>query len=376
MKSFSFLRKLAPALVLATAALLPQPAVAGDKTITISQVIDLSGPNGSTGRDYVAGITTYFDTLNVQGGLNGRRIQYQVQDDKGDPQLAAKLAGEAAEKSDYMLGGIGLESTGAILANPQFKQSGHVLFAPLASPGKDAGNNRAFYWRPAQEQEIDYIFAWFEKLGIRKVGIAYQDAQLNKSLMQYVQQAVAKRGLSLVGSARIMRNPLETEKEAQKLAQAEPNIVISLADSISTGLFLREFRKHAERTFVAGTSLINLPTLSEIAGVKATEWTVFSQVVPNPSATSSLLQNEHLTMMRKFRDEEVSSMTLEGFAVAKSLIKAINLSRGNLSALLAHKGNIDIGGMTIVPPGNNGSNLCMSSFVDIALLRKGRSLMF
>jgi branched-chain amino acid transport system substrate-binding protein len=99
---------------------------------------------------------------------------------------------------------------------------------------------------------------------------------------------------------------------------------------------------------------------------------VFSQVVPNPSATTSVLQNEHLTMMKRFRDEEVSSMTLEGFAVAKSLVKAVAMSRnGNLQNFVAHKANIDLGGLSILP-----TSTSLSNYVDIALLRKGRSLMF
>ena len=355
---------------LASAVLLNH-AAAGEKTIMIAQAIDLSGPNGSTGRDYVAGITTYFDTVNMQGGLQGKRIQYVVQDDKGDPALSAKLAGELSEKADFMLGGIGNETTQAVLSNPNFKQSGQILFAPLANSTREMAT-RALFWRPNQEIEIDYIFSWFDKLGIRNVGIVYQEGSINRGLMQYVQQIAAKRGLHVVGTVRMQKNPQDTDKEILQLASSNPNLVITLADSIGTGLFLKQFRKHAERTFVAGTSLINLPTLTEVAGAKATEWTVFSQVVPNPSASTSSLQNEHLTMMKRFRDEEVSSMTLEGFAVAKSLLKAIAMSKnGNLQNFMAYKANIDLGGLSISPP-----NSSMSSYVDIALLRRGRSLMF
>lgn len=50
-------------------------ASAASGTIVIGQAIDLSGPNGSIGRDYVAGIKTCFDMLNAGGGINGRRIE-------------------------------------------------------------------------------------------------------------------------------------------------------------------------------------------------------------------------------------------------------------------------------------------------------------
>jgi hypothetical protein len=83
--------------------------------------------------------------------------------------------------------------------------------------------------------------------------------------------------------------------------------VIVIGDTIGTALFLKEFRKSAPQTFVAGTSLTNLETLRELAGLRAVEWTVFSQVVPNPNNSKTALQLEHLNMMKKYRDEPPSA---------------------------------------------------------------------
>ena len=63
-------------------------------TIVIGQAIDLSSPNASIGRDYVAGIKTYFDALNAAGGINGKRIRYIVRDDQATPAVATKVVGE------------------------------------------------------------------------------------------------------------------------------------------------------------------------------------------------------------------------------------------------------------------------------------------
>jgi ABC-type branched-subunit amino acid transport system substrate-binding protein len=55
-------------------------AATASRNVVVVQSIDLSGPNGSIGRDYVAGITTYFDGINQKGGIKGRKIQYVVKD--------------------------------------------------------------------------------------------------------------------------------------------------------------------------------------------------------------------------------------------------------------------------------------------------------
>jgi branched-chain amino acid transport system substrate-binding protein len=177
--------------------------------------------------------------------------------------------------------------------------------------------------------------------------------------------------LKLTATARIGNDNLQLAAEAKRLAQSRPGFVVVMADSIGTALFLKEFRNHDAKTFVAGTSLINLSTLREVAGPKAVEWTVFSQVVPNPNSAMSLLQSEHINMMRKYRDEAVSSLTLEGFAVAKSLSKTIQHYKKNgrsaLQDLIAQNGDIDLGGLSIV---SSARTNYLSSYLDIALFKK------
>lgn len=183
--------------------------------------------------------------------------------------------------------------------------------------------------------------------------------------------------MKLVSTARIGAQGEQVRQEAKLLAASKPGFVLVIADTITTALFLREYRRIDAQTFVAGTSLTNLATLRELAGPAAVEWTVFSQVVPSPSAGTSLLQVEHLSMMKKYRDESVSALTLEGFAAAKALVKALRQSkqggRAALQEFTAQNSSIDLGGLSVVPP-NRGNHL--SSYLDIALMTKNSGLRF
>ncbi|MGH8810208.1 MAG: ABC transporter substrate-binding protein [Noviherbaspirillum sp.] len=362
----------------ATASLffLASAAGAASNLIVIGQAIDLSGPNASLGRDYVAGIKTYFDALNAAGGINGKRIQYIVRDDRGQAELAAKTAAELIERDqvDYLFGGVGDEAARAITDAPAFRRGTHILFAPLAA-AEPASGGRILFWRPSYKQEIRHIFAHFSRLGIADVGIVYQDSPSNLEAYRSLSSEIQERRMKLSGTARIGAGGDQIAQEAQRLASSKPGFILVIADTIGSALFLKEYRKHDAQTFVAGTSLINLSTLRELAGQSAVEWTVFSQVVPNPGAGTSLLQVEHLTMMRKYRDEAVSSLTLEGFAAAKALSKAIQQSRRGprnaLQDLLASGGEIDLGGLSVIVSNNR-----LSSYLDIALFKKGSGLVF
>lgn len=357
--------------------ILPCSSLARDNPIVIGQAIDLSSANGSIGRDYVAGIKTHFDAVNAAGGINGRRIVYLVRDDHGQAAAAEEAVAELIDRdrADIILGGVGDAVTQAVAGAPAFKRSGLTLFAPLASR---TGNEDAkvVYWRPGYQQEIRYLLTYFEKLGITNLGIVYLESPPYQHAFQSVSAEAQRRGFRIADTARISRNGSNVEAEAKRLAAAKPGFVLAVADTIAAGLFLKSFRQFSPHTIVAGDSLINLETLRELAGAARLEWTVFSQVVSNPNASQTVLQMEHARMMKKYRDEEVSALTLEGFAVAKTLTSALRqtgASRSALQDLVTRQRTLDLGGFTV---GATRDNQCLSSYLDIALYRKGSQLVF
>lgn len=357
---------------------LPLFAQAAGKSIVIGQAVDLSSQNGSIGRDYVAGIKTYFDALNAAGGISGRRVEYIVRDDQGEPGLAVSAVAELIErdKADFLIGGVGDDITQAVLDSPAFKRSGQILYAPLtgAEQGKDT---RVLYWRPSYMQEMKYIFTYFTKLGMKDVGVVVQNNASSQDAFNQLQTEIKAQGMRMTGSVRVAGNGDQIARDAARLAQTKPSFVIVVGDTITTGLFLKEFRKTNPQTFVAGTSLTNLGTLLELAGSSGVKWTVFSQVVPNPNSSASPIQAEHQTMMKKYRDEAVSSLTLEGFAAAKALVKTVQQTkRYNYEALqdiVAHNASIDLGGLNMVCSPNTNH---LSTFLDIALFSHGSELVF
>ncbi len=359
----------------------PQAADQAGDQIVIGQAIDLSGPNAAIGRDYVAGIKTCFDALNAAGGIGARRIRYVVRDDRGLPQAAAGAVAELIERErvDYLFGGVGDDVLQAVLADGSFRRSGLTLFAPLAA-GSVPAAAPVLFWRPGYQQEIRHIFAHFARLGIQDIGVVYQPSPTNSEAYRRLNEEIAARGMRLAATMRIGESGKPAPQfaaDAARMAAARPGFVLVIADSIGTALFLKEFRRHSAQTFVAGTSLTNLATLRELAGAAAVQWTVFSQVVPNPAAGTSLLQSEHLNMMKIYRDESVSALTLEGFAAAKSLARALQQApqpgKSALRDWRARPREIDLGGLAV---GTAGDGNRLSSYLDIALFGKGGKLVF
>ena len=76
---------LTPALLAGIAAISPakadEPGLT-DKTIKIGMFAPLSGPNAAYGFDVANAAKMYYDKINKEGGINGRKIEYVLEDDR------------------------------------------------------------------------------------------------------------------------------------------------------------------------------------------------------------------------------------------------------------------------------------------------------
>ena len=222
----------------AIALCLPLLANAAADTVVVGQAIDLSGPNADLGRDYVAGIKTYFDVLNAKGGINGRRVQYLVRDDHGQADLAVKAVAELITQArvSYLFGGVGDDVTRAVLDSAEFKRSGLTLYAPLAGADyrKDA---KVLFWRPSYQQEIRHIFSHFDKLGIKDVGVVYQESAATADAYRRLAERMKESGIRLSGTVHLGSDPAKMRSETAQLASARPGFVIMIADTVNAGVF-------------------------------------------------------------------------------------------------------------------------------------------
>lgn len=114
-------------------------------TIKIGFFGDLSGPTYNFGQSALNGVLMAADEINIAGGINGRRLDVVIDDDKGSPEAAAQIT-EKLIRSDNVIAIIGAGASGNSLAAAPNAQSAHV---PLISPSSTT---------PAVTQAGDYIF--------------------------------------------------------------------------------------------------------------------------------------------------------------------------------------------------------------------------
>ncbi|HJT92004.1 MAG TPA: ABC transporter substrate-binding protein [Mycobacterium sp.] len=92
--------------------------------IKIGSVSGLTGP--ASYPDVVAAAQAVFDRVNAEGGINGRKIEYIVQDDKGDPAAASQAARQLVD-DDEVVANVGSASLVDCSANTAYYAKSGVL---------------------------------------------------------------------------------------------------------------------------------------------------------------------------------------------------------------------------------------------------------
>jgi len=112
-----------------SAALLGAPAFAQATPVRIGVIQTLSGPAGSFGKDTLLGAQIAADQFNARGGINGRKIELVVRDDKGTPNDSLAALREVTSSGVHLILGSST-SAPALAVLPVLEQLNAVWIMP------------------------------------------------------------------------------------------------------------------------------------------------------------------------------------------------------------------------------------------------------
>ena len=349
---------------------------AAGRDIVIGQSIDLSGPQGDIGKNYLTGASVYFDFINSNGGISGRRIVHLVEDNHGSAETSDRITRDFLSKRrvDALFGYFGQDSVESLLHNSEFRRSGMPLVAPLSGIETDRGVSNLFFIRASYATEAKKLVSYFSSQGVKKFAAIHASSSYGKASMAAIENELKNRNLSLISKHAINNDGAEIGSAAKAIHASNPQAIIVILETLPAAQFVKEYRKLDVATYILTLSLTNHVTLFEIAGQDASTGTMLAQVVPHPRSWFVPVVMEHDKIMKIYRDEPPSHLTIEGFIAAKLLVSALkaagkDITPERLSSALRETRKLDVGGyiLDFSAQNNRGSN-----YVDINMLtRKG-----
>ena len=285
MKSFAFVC-LRSALLACAGAPLAQAqgaAAATDDPIVVGASLPLSGPNAAAGKEGLAVLSGYFDSVNRAGGIHGRPLQLTALDDAFDPQKAADNARAlAAGKAVAIVNCWGTSSCSAMV--PVVTQAGLPLVGGIAGGGamRSAPGRYAFNIRASTVAEIDTTVNHMASIGQKSIAVVYQDDAFGKSGQAAAQGVFKQRGMQPALQMALSPDGSNAAAVATALGTAPaPNGIILVASPPATVSLITRARKNGLRT-----QFYNLAAQANTAVVQGlgehTSGVVFTTLVPSP----------------------------------------------------------------------------------------------
>src|SRR5215468_9866969 len=178
------------------------------KTIVLGQSAAFTGPAAQLGIQMNAGTKAYFDHVNAQGGVYGRKIELKTRDDRYEANLCLENTKKFIEEDNVfaLISYVGTPTTAA--AMPIISQ----VKVPLVGPFTGAELLRApvnryiFNVRASYYDETERIVEQLVSTGNKKIAVFYQDDSYGQAGLKGVEIATDKRNLKIAALGKVERN--------------------------------------------------------------------------------------------------------------------------------------------------------------------------
>lgn len=374
------LRRMAIGKLLLASLLMSWQGLAGaeNNDIVIGQSTALTGILAELGVAHSTGAKAYFDYVNTQGGINGRKIRFVVMDDAYDADRSVANAKQLIEKEKAvaLFGMIGTPANAALL--PLLAETGIVSFAPVtgAEAVRKPFNRHIFNIRAGYGMETEKIVDHLTVRGISKVGVVYQNNAFGKEGLAGVEQAANKHQLKLSAVASISNDSSDVDKAVSVMENAGLQSIILITAGKPSSDFIKAFNKK-----VKGMQYFALSVLASQSGINALGkdgvGVIVSQVLPFPFSATTGLVREYQKVMGKMGVKEYSYLGIEGFLDAKVMVEALrragrDITSEHLATSLESMGRTDFDGFVVT---FNKSQHQGSDYVELTVISKdGRFL--
>lgn len=356
---------------------LPLDLAAQGREIVVGQVAPFSGPQAVTGRAIHAGVKLYLDHVNAQGGVRGAKIRLLTRDDAQQAAQTVALTREliASESPVALIGTVGTANVEALIADGVLQKSGVPLVGAVSGASSAIAGNKVFVIKASYHEEVNRLFTNLAGLGIKRVGLVYQDDALGQDVIAGADAAARRHGIELIARAGYPRNTVEVGEAVAAMVKAEPQVVFLGATTAAAIEFVRQYREGGGLATLYGMSIIDTRQLLAKLGPEGARGFAFSVVLPLETQRTIAVNLEYLRLRDQSKDADLSARSIEGFIAAKALVHALhNAAAGGaptpaavVKSLQAMR-KVDLGGYTLDfgQQGRSGS-----SYVNFAMLGDG-----
>jgi branched-chain amino acid transport system substrate-binding protein len=345
-------------------------------TILIGQSAAFTGPAAQLGIQMRDGAKLWFDQINAQGGVNGRRIELKSRDDKYESKLAAENTKKLIEEDKVFLlfAYVGTPTSQASL--PIFTGARVPFVAPFTGAEllRAPFNRYIFNIRASYFDETEKIVEHLTRTGVKRLAVFYQNDAYGQAGLEGVRRALERRNMKIAATGTVERNTTNVAEAVKTINAAQPEATVMISAYTSVTEFVRQMKAAGSISQYFNVSFVGSKALAEALG-KDGHGVMISQVVPFPWSPLTPIVKEYLDLAKRAGNVDVNFSSLEGFIAAKVLVEGLRRAgkeptREKFINAMDTMSNYEIGGFAVkfAPDNHNGSQ-----FVELSMIgREGK----
>ncbi len=203
---------------------------ATDTEITIGNIMPYSGPASAYG---VIGKTeaAYFDMINAEGGINGRKIKFISYDDGYSPPKTVEQARKLVESDEVLLifSSLGTAPNSAIQKYLNGKKVPQLFISTGASKWNDPKTFPwTMGWQPSYQSDARIYGKYILKeKPDAKIGVLYQNDDMGKDLLKGLKDGLGAKASLIIAEESYETSEPSIDNHVAKLKAAGADVFVS-----------------------------------------------------------------------------------------------------------------------------------------------------
>jgi len=304
-----------------------------ENEILIGSCSALEGPSHFLGVETVTGAKAYFNLVNEEGGVNGRKLKLVSADDSYDPVKTQACFDHLMSEKVFALGFF-VGTPTAVKYVPMADSAkiplvglftgAQTLYVPLRHW---IVNVRASYFDETREQ-VDGLW---KTLGYKKIGVIYPEDAFGSAVLDGVKAALKQQGAEPVAIASYQRQTAQVGGAIDTVRGANPDAVVLVGPANTVAPILKQSHAKGWKPLFLTVSFVGTDELISEAGQDA-EGVVITQVVPPYYMTEQKSVALYRRSINKyFPSEQPNFVSLEGFVDAMVLVEGMKRAGKDLT---------------------------------------------
>ena len=341
--------------------------------LVLGQSLPLSGPSAQLGLDYRRGALAWFEAVNREGGIHGRKIKLISLDDKYEPPQTLINTRQLLKRNDLLalFGYVGTPTTKVAL--PLIEAATVPLVAPMtgASLLRRPELRMVFNMRTSYRQEIAAMVDELVRDAHHRIAIVYQDDAFGQDGLDGALAALNSHGLKPLVITTVQRNSDQVGKALDDLMAVNPNGIVLVSAYVSSAALSTALRDRGSKAQIMNVSFVGTQALQKAMPVGEANGIGVAQVVPFPwNRWIPVVADYQRCLRLSDKASGFGFTSFEGYLAARMITEGLeragkNPTRQALVQALESIRDLDLGGFRL-QLGRNDHDA--SDFVELTFL--------